>query len=56
MNRRKKINQGLKARFKKENAKLVSDRKPKYVSKADQAKLAAEAALDPPSDDLGPTT
>ena len=43
MNRRKKVNQGLKVRFKKANAKLNPNAKPKYVSKADRAKLAAEA-------------
>lgn len=42
MNRRKKVNQGLKARFKKANAKLNPSAKPKYVSKADRAKLEAE--------------
>lgn len=42
MNRRKKVNQGLKARFKKANAKLNPSTKTKYVSKADRAKLVAE--------------
>ncbi|MEH6557298.1 MAG: DUF2986 domain-containing protein [Oceanicoccus sp.] len=42
MNRRKKGNQTLKARAKKANAKLVHKNKPKYISKLDQAKLAAE--------------
>lgn len=50
MNRRKKVNQGLKARFKKANAKLNGQTKPKYVSKADRAKLvAAETSQEPAS-------
>ena len=43
MNRRKKINQLLKAHAKKASAKLAPKSKPKYISKADRAKLAAEA-------------
>ena len=39
MNRRKKGIQILKARMKKANAKLSSQTKPKYISKADRAKL-----------------
>tara|TARA_B110000285_G_scaffold169813_1_gene190003 strand:+ start:314 stop:502 length:189 start_codon:yes stop_codon:yes gene_type:complete len=39
MNRRKKGIQILKARVKKANAKLSSQTKPKYISKADRAKL-----------------
>jgi len=42
MNRRKKGNQILKARAKKANAKLAPKNKPKYVSKAERAKLTAE--------------
>lgn len=45
MNRRKKANQILKSRAKKANAKLASPNKPKYISKADQAELVAEADL-----------
>lgn len=45
MNRRKKIKQLLEAHAKKANAKLApKSSKPKYVSKADRAKLEAEAA------------
>jgi tryptophan-rich hypothetical protein len=44
MNRRKKSNQILKARAKKANAKLAPQSKPKYISKADQVKLAAESS------------
>lgn len=40
MNRRKKIKQLLQAHAKKASAKLAPQ-KPKYVSKADRAKLAA---------------
>jgi len=44
MNRRKKIVQLLKAHAKKANAKLApKSNKPKYISKADRAKLEAEA-------------
>lgn len=42
MNRRKKEIQILKARVKKANAKLSSKTKPKYISKAEREKLAAE--------------
>lgn len=43
MNRRKKINQLLKANAKKASAKLAPKSKDKYISKADRAKMAAEA-------------
>ncbi|MEK1907960.1 MAG: DUF2986 domain-containing protein [Pseudomonas sp.] len=43
MNRRKKINQLLKAHAKKASAKLAPKSKTKYISKADRLKLAAEA-------------
>lgn len=46
MNRRKKINQLLKANAKKASAKLAP-KKPKYISKADRLKLAAESIQDP---------
>jgi hypothetical protein len=39
MNRRKKINETLKAKAKKKNAKLHKKNKPKYISKAERAKL-----------------
>jgi ribosomal protein L14E/L6E/L27E len=45
MNRRKKIKQLLEAHARKANAKLApKSNKPKYISKADRAKLEAEAA------------
>ncbi|MFS0827359.1 DUF2986 domain-containing protein [Pseudomonas phoenicis] len=48
MNRRKKINQLLKANAKKASAKLAPrSSKPKYVSKADRARLEAEAEQEP---------
>ncbi|ANW22741.1 DUF2986 domain-containing protein [Vibrio coralliilyticus] len=42
MNRKKKINQILKAKQKKQNAKLHKSNKPRYISKAERAKLEAE--------------
>jgi len=42
MNRKKKMNSILKKKVKKMNAKLHTSNKPKYVSKADRAKLAEE--------------
>ncbi|WP_248801110.1 DUF2986 domain-containing protein [Pseudomonas sp. MWU13-2105] len=44
MNRRKKINQLLKANAKKASAKLAPVKKNKYISKADRLKLAAESS------------
>lgn len=45
MNRRKKLNQILKANAKKASAKLAPQNKDKYISKADRLKLqAAEEA------------
>lgn len=45
MNRRKKINQLLKAHAKKVSAKLAPKNRNTYISKADRLKLAAEASL-----------
>lgn len=45
MNRKKKINSILKKRLKQQNAKLHSTNKPKYISKADRAKIEEELAL-----------
>lgn len=42
MNRRKKINETLKAKAKKRNSKLHKSNKPKYVSKAERARIEAE--------------
>ncbi len=44
MNRRKKIQQLLKAHAKKASAKLAPASKSKYISKADRLKLAEEPA------------
>lgn len=44
MNRRKKGVQILTAQAKKANTKLSSKNKPKYISKAERAKLEAEAS------------
>ncbi|WP_081832518.1 DUF2986 domain-containing protein [Pseudomonas sp. Ant30-3] len=43
MNRRKKIQQLLKAHAKKASAKLAPASKSKYISKADRLKLAEES-------------
>ncbi|GAL20090.1 hypothetical protein JCM19235_4290 [Vibrio maritimus] len=47
MNRKKKINQILKAKAKKANAKKQKSNKPRYISKAERAKMEAEEALSP---------
>ena len=44
MNRRKKGVQILKARAKESNAKLSTQSKPKYISKADRMESVTEAA------------
>lgn len=42
MNRKKKMNQALNSKLKKANAKLHTSNKPKYISKAERAKLEIE--------------
>jgi len=42
MNRKKKINETLKKKLKKTNAKLQKNNKPKYISKAEREKLLLE--------------
>ena len=42
MNRKKRINSILKAKVKKKNAKLHKSNKPRYISKAERAKMEAE--------------
>ncbi len=42
MNRKKKMNNILKKKVKKMNSKLHTSNKPKYVSKAERAKLAED--------------
>ena len=52
MNRQKKLQQLFKEKAKKASAKLAP-KKPKYISKADRLKLAAEAgdaSITPPSE------
>lgn len=44
MNRKKKINQILKKKQKQHNAKLHTSNKPRYISKAERAKMEAEQA------------
>lgn len=46
MNRKKKMNDILKKKVKKANSKLHTSNKPKYVSKAERAKLAEEEVTD----------
>jgi hypothetical protein len=45
MNRKKKMNNNLKARVKKMNAKANPSHKPKYVSKAVRAQIALDEAV-----------
>jgi len=42
MNRKKKMNNILKKKVKKANLKLQTSNKPKYVSKAERARIAEE--------------
>nr|WP_220721462.1 DUF2986 domain-containing protein [Agarivorans litoreus] len=44
MNRKKKINETLKKKAKKANAKKQNSNKPRYISKAERAALEAEQA------------
>lgn len=43
MNRKKKINETLKKKQKKANAKLHTSNKPRYISKAERARLELES-------------
>ncbi|MGV3001690.1 DUF2986 domain-containing protein [Vibrio sp.] len=43
MNRKKKINSILKKRLKQQNSKLHKTNKPKYISKAERARMEEEA-------------
>jgi hypothetical protein len=45
MNRKKKINETLKKKQKKANAKLHTSNKPRYISKAERAKLEEQEAI-----------
>lgn len=46
MNRKKKINETLKKKQKKANAKLHTSNKPRYISKAERAKLEEQKAAE----------
>ncbi|GHG03297.1 DUF2986 domain-containing protein [Thalassotalea marina] len=46
MNRKKKVKSTLLAKKKKANAKLHKSTKPKYISKAERAKLAEQTDLE----------
>lgn len=46
MNRKKKINNALKSKLKKANAKLQKSNKPRYISKAERAALELVEAED----------
>lgn len=51
MNRQKKIKQLLKAHAKKASAKLAPrSNKPRYISKAEREKLAAQTVSEPSAD------
>ncbi|KHD26907.1 hypothetical protein NM09_02500 [Vibrio caribbeanicus] len=52
MNRKKKINSILKAKLKKKNAKLHKSNKPRYISKAERAKLELEDNTEQTSTEL----
>ncbi|MCQ1058454.1 DUF2986 domain-containing protein [Photobacterium sp. DNB23_23_1] len=55
MNRKKKINEALKKRQKKTNAKLHRSNKPRYISKAERAKMEAEAQQAEQAQGVNPT-
>ncbi len=52
MNRKKKINQILKKKIKKQNSKLHKSNKPRYISKAERAKIEAEEAQNAQVEDM----
>lgn len=45
MNRKKKINETLKKKIKKKNAKLHKSNKPRYISKAERARLEEQEGM-----------
>ncbi|MDX1301561.1 DUF2986 domain-containing protein [Photobacterium sp.] len=55
MNRKKKVNEILKKRLKKSNAKLQTSNKPRYISKAERAKMELEAAQQAAEQDVTAT-
>lgn len=54
MNRKKKINSILKKRLKQQNAKVHKTNKPKYISKAERARMEEEAQTQAPTGDVQP--
>ncbi|MBO0212802.1 DUF2986 domain-containing protein [Vibrio sp. Vb2880] len=56
MNRKKRINQILKTKLKKQNAKLHNSNKPRYISKAERAKMEAEQAAADATEDESVTS
>ncbi|MFH0256732.1 DUF2986 domain-containing protein [Vibrio rumoiensis] len=52
MNRKKKINSILKKRLKQQNAKMHKTNKPKYISKAERARMEEEAQTQASTDDV----
>ncbi len=46
MNRKKKINNTLKSRLKKSNAKLQKSNKPRYISKAERAAMESKISIE----------
>ncbi|GLT14557.1 DUF2986 domain-containing protein [Vibrio algivorus] len=55
MNRKKKINSILKKRLKQQNAKLHKTNKPKYISKAERARMEEEAQIQASSEGVQKT-
>ncbi len=56
MNRKKKVIQTLKQKAKKANAKLNPSKKPRYISKAERAKMAAAAEVTSVGSDADPVS
>jgi hypothetical protein len=52
MNRKKKINDTLKKKQKKANAKLHTSNKPRYISKAERAKIAEQKITETQENEL----
>lgn len=52
MNRKKKINDTLKKKQKKANAKLHTSNKPRYISKAERAKLEEQKLTETQENEL----
>lgn len=53
MNRKKKMNETLKKRVKKTNAKLQTSNKPKYISKAERARLIEQKIVEEKAEKKG---